>query len=140
MAMAGKLLVDTGPLVAFFNRNDRFHDWAVDALTEENYKLITCEAVISEVIFITKNDKRVARALISMVQDGFLEIHTALGEATIQIMEMVEKYSDLPSSLADLCLVWLSDEFEHVPIMTLDSDFNIYRSPYGDTLPVIMPN
>ncbi len=137
--MAKTILVDTGPLVAFFNRNDQYHTWAVDAFTEQSCTLLTCEAVISEVVFITKNDGRVTEALSGMIRDGFLQIHNALGEAPLEIIQMVEKYSDLPGSLADLCLVWLSEKTEGTPILTLDSDFHISRNAKGNPLSFRLP-
>jgi len=44
-ALTLRTLLDTGRLVAFLNRRDRYHRWATSQLAEEPTPLSTCEAL-----------------------------------------------------------------------------------------------
>ena len=50
-----KGIADTGFLVAFANRNDQHHDWAVSFTTRVTEPLLTCEAVLAETAFHLRN-------------------------------------------------------------------------------------
>jgi predicted nucleic acid-binding protein len=52
----------------------------------------------------------------------------------------MQRYASVPMSLADACLVRMSEVYENSQIITLDSDFTIYRKQRNQTIPVIMPN
>ena len=47
-----RIIVDTGPLVAYFNRQDRWHRWVADQMAALNPPLLTCEPVITEACFL----------------------------------------------------------------------------------------
>ena len=47
-------LVDTGPIVALLNRQDRHHGWAVDTFAAVRPPLLTCEAVLSEAAYLLR--------------------------------------------------------------------------------------
>ena len=46
-----KGIADTGFLVAFANRNDFHHEWAVQLAVQVSEPLITCDAVLAEAAF-----------------------------------------------------------------------------------------
>ncbi|MCH8556329.1 MAG: PIN domain-containing protein [Balneolia bacterium] len=130
MATAKAVFLDTGPLVAFFNRRDQWHSWAVEAFSEVEAPMKTCDAVLSEVLFLTKNNPLVLDAIAGMIRDGVLSVEPVLSEDPLQVLFQVKKYADLPGSLADLSLVWMCQETGGY-ILTLDSDFHIYRDRGG---------
>lgn len=136
--MAEAVLIDTGPLVAFFNRSDNWHDWAKKTMFEMQPPLITCEAVLSETLFLVKNNPAVVRALNSMIQEHIISVEPALSNAGNHVLDSVLKYSDLPGSLADLSLVYLYELQPKAFILTLDSDFHIYRDSKNRALRLIM--
>ncbi len=136
--MGRAVFLDTGPLVAFFNRRDQWHEWAVNAFAEAEAPFKTCDAVLSEVLFLTKNNPLVLEALSGMIRDQILSVEPVLSEEPLDVLVQVRKYTDLPGSLADLSLVWLCQQYGGT-ILTLDSDFYIYRDSGGKKPNVNMP-
>ena len=49
------------------------------------------------------------------------------------------KYANVPMSFADACLVRISELYANSAVLTLDSDFRIYRKHGNQVIPVIMP-
>ena len=71
--MAGvKLLCDTGPLVAFFNRHDQYHAWAAEQFDRVFQPLLTCEAVVSETVFLLQDDGLRADPVFEAIERGKL--------------------------------------------------------------------
>lgn len=137
--MAEAVLLDTGPLVAFFNRKDMRHGWARHTISIQKPPLITCESVLSETLFIVKNNPAVLRALDSMIREGIIEVRPVLSTPGNTVLDKVLKYTDLPGSLADLSLIFLYEQHQNAKIITLDSDFIIYRDSKNKPIKLVMP-
>lgn len=121
------ILVDAGPLIALFDRRDRYHARAVDFLKASDIDYHTTFAVVTEVT-LTLDFSRSA-------QTGFLEwVYTALNVDTAlvsdipRIVEVMTKYRDLPADFADASLVALAERVDVRDVATIDSDFSIYRT------------
>ncbi|MFN2333020.1 MAG: pilus assembly protein, partial [Wenzhouxiangellaceae bacterium] len=56
------------------------------------------------------------------------------------IAELLRRYRDRPASLADICLVRMSEIYNPSIVLTLDSDFHVYRRLGRKTIPVLHPN
>jgi uncharacterized protein len=125
--MKGGVIVDTGPLVALLNRTDTHHAWVVQQLQGIAPPMITCEAVLAEATYLTRSVLGARVALIEMVGEGFLSIGLSLAEQHGAILKLVRRYTDVPMSLADACLVRLAEMHPQSPVLTLDSDFKVYR-------------
>jgi uncharacterized protein len=125
--MKGGVIVDTGPLVALLNRTDTHHGWVVQQLQGIAPPMITCEAVLAEATYLTRSVLGARVALIEMVGEGFLSIGLSLAEQHGAILKLVRRYTDVPMSLADACLVRLAEMHPQSPVLTLDSDFKVYR-------------
>jgi uncharacterized protein len=78
--MRQRVLLDTGPLVAAIDRGDRFHDWVAAELTGIASPLLTCEAVLSEALFLLRNVYGGQETLISLVNTGAISIPFRLDE------------------------------------------------------------
>ena len=52
----------------------------------------------------------------------------------------MKKYNDIPMSLANACLVRMSENITDSKICTLDSDFRIYRREKRKVIPLIIPD
>ena len=50
-----------------------------------------------------------------------------LQEDFTRIRQLNEQYADLPGDFADLSLIAISERLNISAVLTLDSDFNIYR-------------
>jgi predicted nucleic acid-binding protein len=132
-------LMDTGPLVAYFMASEINHEWAVETFKQLRRPALTCEAVLAEACFLLGRRDIPAARLISLVQRGDLEIGLSLGDEAVVIRALMERYANVPMSLADACLVRLA-EMTRLPICTLDSDFLIYRAHGRNSLELIAPS
>lgn len=133
------VLVDTGPLVALLNANDRFHPWVLQQLALIKPPLVTCEAVLAEATHLVRHLPRGRVALLEMVDEGFLTIGMRIDEQSGPLMTMVKRYASVPMSLADACMVRLAELNPHSMLWTLDSDFSVYRKNGRQVIPLISP-
>jgi uncharacterized protein len=137
--MKSKVIVDTGPLVALLNKHDGAHHWVVQHLRGIQPPMITCEPVLAEATYLTRQVPGARAALIEMVGEGFLTIGMALADHHKAILTMVRRYTDVPMSLADACLVRLAELYPQSGVLTLDSDFSVYRKNGRQVIEVICP-
>ncbi len=133
------VLLDTGPLVAVINRSDKFHSWTTTQWANIEPPLLTCEAVISEACFLLRNVYGGQEAVINLVKSGVFNIPFRLDEEAVIIAELIKTYKSVPMSLADACLVRMSEQYIDSFLLTFDSDFLIYRRNKNQIIPVIMP-
>jgi uncharacterized protein len=138
--MSHPVLLDTGPLVAFLKAQDHFHDWAVDQLDRAPFPLFTCEPVITEACFLLRNTPSGEAAVLSLITDGLIQIPVRLEAEAIALQTLLTQYRSVPMSLADACMVRLAELYPSSPILTLDSDFYIYRKLKNQALAVIIPS
>lgn len=138
--MRQRVIVDTGPLVAFINRREQFHNWVKAELATINQPLLTCEAVITEACFLLRNVYGGEEALISLVETGKIQLPFHLDEETVAVRELLVRYRSVPMSLADACLVRMAELSAESAVFTLDSDFRIYRKNKNQLISVIMPD
>ena len=137
--MKPKLLLDTGPLVAFLNRRDQYHSWAKSQMAEIKPPLFSCEPVLSEACFLLRGSSGGAGAVVELVSRGLVRIAFNLEEEAKSVKKMLSRYENIPISLADACLVRMSELLEGSVLITLDSDFRIYRKSNRQVIPTIMP-
>jgi uncharacterized protein len=135
-----KVIVDTGPLVALLNRTDAAHGWVMQQLGDIAPPMLTCEAVLAEATYLTRQMPGARAALIEMIGDGFLSIGMAVADHHSALLGMIKRYADVPMSLADGCLVRLAELYPQSPVFTLDRDFSIYRKNGRQVIQLIMKN
>ena len=120
--------MDTGPLVALFDRDDQYHGVCVVVLKEIRGALITTWPVLTECFYLLNFSWQVQDALWLFIARGGMEIHPLDKEIRTRCRELMKQYQDLPMDLADAPLVALGDELEISKIFTLDKkDFSVYR-------------
>ena len=137
--MTRGVIVDTGPLVAFLNKRDSWHDWAVAQLATIEPPIETCEAVLSEAAFLLRGEPRGADALLELLERDLVFCTFHLDEAVEHVRRLMKRYQNVPMSLADACLVRITEERRVSTILTLDSDFRRYRRLGRQTIPLISP-
>lgn len=120
-------IVDTGPLVAFLDRADRHHRWVADRLEELGPPLLVCEPVLAEAMYLLARFSRAQDALYELLENGALRIAFRIEEHVSALRKLHHKYRDRPMSLADACIVRMAEIHERHAVLTLDSDFTIYR-------------
>jgi uncharacterized protein len=131
-----KGIADTGFIVAFGNRQDSYHDWAVELAKRLREPLITCEAVLAESAFHLGS----AELVLSLVKDEMLRLAFDFNRNMDQLEELANRYRDRKPDLADLCLIRMSELFPKHPILTVDvADFRIYRRNKRNAIPIVSP-
>lgn len=134
-----RILVDTGPLVAYLNQDDAHHDWAVETLGSLEPPLITCEAVVSESCHLVRDLKSGPATVLALLSREILLPAFSLYDEIGPVHALIEKYGDVPMSLADACLVRMTELDRRSAVLTLDGDFRIYRRNRNEPVPVILP-
>ncbi|BDI03051.1 type II toxin-antitoxin system VapC family toxin [Sphaerotilus microaerophilus] len=139
MTGAATILLDTGPWVALHCRDDHFHGWVCDQFARITGPLLTCEAVVAETCFLlARNGHDPAKAL-NLLGRGVVKVGMALGDEATSVQALFERYDNVPASLADACLVRMSELYEPCRVFTLDSDFHIYRRHGRKVIPLLRP-
>lgn len=133
------LLVDTGPLVAFLNRRDRFHPWAVGQFAIISTPLQTCEAVISEACFLLRRGGGDAQPVLELINRGLVVPSFRLDGDSGRIVQLMRRYHDQGISLADACLVRMSEAATDCRLLTLDGGFRVFRRHGRQTIPLSIP-
>jgi len=129
-----KSLLDTGPIVALFDKSDNFHKKIYNFFQENNYKLYVTWPVITEVSFLLDFNKGTQLDFIRWLETGALQvIDISLFDISI-LRQFMDKYSDVPMDLADASLMLLYEKLDINKIITLDSDFYIYRNLNGKAI------
>ena len=134
-----KVIVDTGPLVAYLNKNDAFHTWVLETLAMLTPPLYTCEAVLSEACFLLRHYEDGAENILNLMERRTLLVPFNLADESSAVRELLKKYHDVPMSLADACLVRMVEQVSDSSLLTLDKDFTIYRIHQRKVIPIIMP-
>ncbi len=137
--MRSRVLVDTGPLVALLTGGDRYHGWAVAQLREVEPPLLTCESVLSEACFLVRELDGGAEAVMRRMVSGAVTGPFRLQSERTPVGRLMKKYSDLSMSLADACLVRMSEQVADSVVLTLDRHFRIYRRHGRQIIPTILP-
>jgi predicted nucleic acid-binding protein len=132
-----KAIADTGFVVAFGNRNDRYHSWAVAVGRSLSEPALTCEAVLSEAAFHLASSAYV----LELVANGMLQIPFEWDRQLPQLAELAIRYRDREPDLADLCVIRMSELYlRHTVITTDESHFRVYRRNKRDTIPILTPS
>jgi uncharacterized protein len=135
--MKHNVIIDTGPIVAFINASDKYHEWTKEQFSRITPPLLTCEAVLSEACFLLRETYNGNEIVMELLKRGILGLPFKIEDSTDQIKWLLKKYSNVPMSLADACLVRMSEIYPSSNIFTLDSDFSIYRKNKKNVIPII---
>jgi uncharacterized protein len=139
MAGPGVVLLDTGPWVALHRRDERHHPWAREQFARRTEPVLTCEAVVAETCFLPARGGHDPAKALALVSHGLVRIARNLDEVVEAVKALFGRYSNVPSSLADACLIRLSEKHERCRVMTLDSDFHVYRRNGRKVIPLLRP-
>jgi uncharacterized protein len=131
-----KGIADTGFLVAFANRNDRHHEWAVRVAESITEPLLTCEAVLAEAAFHLES----VPLVLAMLREGLVALAFDCGDHLPQLSFLADRYASRSPDLADLCLIRMSELFPRHSVVTVDrTDFRVYRRHKREAIPIICP-
>ena len=136
---ATKILLDSGPLVGFVSGTDQHHRWAAKIWNSLYEPLWTCEAVLSEAIFLLQSDGVSIDTLLELFERGLVKMDFNVSAHQPDVWQLLRKYADQPMSLADACLVRMAELSGHCQVFTTDKDFLVYRRKGRHVIPLLAP-
>ena len=134
-----RAILDTGPLVAFFNPRDAHHAWALEQTRTLATPLVTCEAVLTEAYHLLGRVPHARSSMLRWIDLGRVKIPFHFDEQASEITRLLASYADQQMDFADACVVRMA-ELEGLPVFTVDvQDFSIYRIHRNEAIPLIVP-
>ncbi len=127
--MLNTVLADTGPLVALFDQSDFYHRKVLSFLQSGRFKFVTTTAVITEVTHLLDFSVETQIEFFQWILTEGVIIHEIVFQDISRIVELTKKYSDWPMDFTDATLVVAAERTGIKKIVSLDSDFDIYRLP-----------
>lgn len=138
MKIVTSCLIDSGPIIALFNNKDRFHKKLIDFISSFDGRLLTTWPVITESMHLLSSTS-VQLKLLEWIDRGGLQIVDLSIRDIKYIKNRISKYSDLPMDLADASLMCVAERDKLLKIISVDSDFSIYRTLTGKFLKNLLP-
>ena len=126
--MRNRLLIDSGPLIALFDAGDRHHIQVRTFLKDFNGELLSTWAVLTEVLHMLDFNLNVQLDFLKWVKLGGLHIYDIQQNDLADMIVMMEKYTNVPMDLANATLMYAAHKENLKEIISIDSDFDIYRT------------
>src|SRR5439155_1794303 len=128
-----RVIIDTGPLVAWFDAADPHHASALGFLAAFEGQLLSAWPVLTEVCHLLP--ERLVPDFLRWVARGGVTVIDVPSSTVAALADRMDKYADLPMDLADASLVWVAESLGVLDVLTLDRrDFGIYRTSRGKSL------
>lgn len=134
-----KIIADTGVIVAYLDKRDKWHDWTLEQIRILPAPYSVCESVITESCFLLDHLHNGKNNVLAMLKPGFLTVDFSLSDEVEAVQTLIKKYDNVPMSLADACLVRMSELIDNSTVFTLDGDFHIYRKNGRQKIDLIIP-
>ena len=123
-----RALADTGALLAYLDRKDRWHARCRDAFTQFRLPLMTSTAVLTELFHLVGDDSREVETAWGFVKSGALTVATITDRDLPDLELLMRRYHDRPMDFADATLVRLAERESLSTVFTIDhDDFDTYR-------------
>jgi uncharacterized protein len=133
------LLIDSGPLVAFLDRSDQYHEWALQQFSQLSSAPVTCEGAITEATHLLSDAGVRPWGILELIRRKIISVQFDLEPNLDRVLSLMKKYADTPMDFVDACLVAMTEAKRDCRLLTLDSDFRIYRRFERQTIPLIVP-
>ena len=135
--MPKKIIADSSALVAFISRDDQHHRWMTAQAARLPAPWLTCDPALTETFHLVGNRGEIH--LKELLRRGAIVLAFDLGKELESVLGLMDKYADVPMSLADACLVRMTETLPDPAIVTTDTDFRIYRRHSRLVVPCVMP-
>ncbi len=127
-------IIDAGPVIALFDKDDQHHQVLINFMQKFEGRLISTWPVLTEVYYMLDFNKQVQHDFLSWVSEGGIEVVGLEQWQLLKIREIMDKYSDMPADFADASLLVAAESRKLDSIISLDSDFEVFRLPSGERL------
>lgn len=121
-------LIDAGPIIALFNKNDKFHHQIKAFLKDYQGFLTTTWPVVTEVSHMLSFNVQTQIDFLTWIKLGGVLIEEIHAKDIERIIELSKKYSDVPMDLADSSLIVIAELTGINEIISIDKDYYIYRT------------
>ncbi len=136
--MAENVVVDAGFVVALLSNRDTHHGWAATQAAQFAPPWSTCEAALSEAFHLV--GLRGAPSLSALLRCSSVLVAFELAKHIEPVLKLMQKYSDMSMSLADACLVRMTETLADPVVLTTDADFRVYRRHSRHVVPCVTPH
>jgi uncharacterized protein len=133
-------ITDSGPLVSLLDRSDKHHVWAKAQFNENLYPILTCDGVIAETAYLLNSAGIPPWTVLELLRRNVIKLNFDLALNLDRVLELMQKYSDTPMDFVDGCLVVMTELKRECRLITIDSDFHIYRRFERQSIPLIIPH
>jgi len=131
-------ICDTGPLLAYLNRNDPHHDWAVAQMKQVRAPMLVCEPVLTEVVYFLREDGLTIDPLFQLLEREAIRLSFDLSAHWPRIRTLMSRYRQM--DLADASVVIMTELHARSQVLTLDRrDFTVYRRNDRQVIKFVSP-
>lgn len=131
-------ICDTGPLVAYLNRNDAYHSWAVELMKQVRSPMLTTEPVLTEVAYFLRADHVDVDPLFQLLERNAVRVDLQVAAHWPRLRTLMARYNQM--DLADASIVVLSERQMRCQVLTVDrKDFSIYRRNDRQVIDFVAP-
>jgi len=134
------VIADAGVIVGLIYERDQWNEWTRTQAAGLPVPYLTCEAVITEACYLLQYVSSGEEKVLQMIELGVLQVNFSLSAEIGAVKALMKKYKNVPMSLADACLVRMSELVDNSVVFTTDSDFHIYRKDGKKKIPLIIPS
>lgn len=135
--MADNIIVDAGSIVGLIDRRDQYHSWCKIKAANLKYPFYICESVLFECFHLLEPVSKGTSSLLGFLQRDLIQVKFSYQEYANVVNEIIAKYSDLPASFADACLVAMYEIMRTPRVFTV---FSIFRNADNQPLSLISPH
>ena len=125
--MLNTILIDSGSLIALFDRDDYYHNSILEFISKRKFRFVTTIAVLTEVTHMLDFSVDAQLLFFNWILNEGAIIHNIDQSDIVRVIELTKKYSDRPMDFADATLVITAERTGINKIISIDSDFDIYR-------------
>jgi len=123
------ILLDAGPLIALFDSSEKHHLRIRSFLNKSSYRFVSTLAVFAEVSHMLDFSVKAQKDFYEWVMYKGVIISDINQNDMPRLVELTDKYADLPMDFADATLIITAEKTGIREIISLDKDFDIYRLP-----------
>lgn len=132
------IIVDTGPFVALFDKDDQHHGLCKKTLREIKEPLITNCAVLTETMYLLSFSLKAQELFLDYLHMAGIVSRNIDFKFIPRVRQLLHKYTDLPIDFTDASLVALAEAENIKTIFTLDHrHFAIYAPKHVERFSLI---
>jgi predicted nucleic acid-binding protein len=123
------ILIDAGPLIALFDKDDRYHRKIKAFIRGKSWRFVTTAAVITEVSYMLNFNVRAQIDFFEWICNKGIILEEIHQQDMVRVIELTKKNQDRPMDFADATLVLAAEKTGIRSIISIDADFDTCRLP-----------